>query len=97
MPSLKREQVRFAAGHCCCVYVSAFSLLYLCFSGYGGGFNERENVEYIEREESDGEYDEVSLNFLRSLKVNSALLASGQMTDVFLLSLEGKRKSIVER
>uniref|UniRef100_A0A3B3V589 Zinc finger Ran-binding domain-containing protein 2 n=1 Tax=Poecilia latipinna TaxID=48699 RepID=A0A3B3V589_9TELE len=25
---------------------------------YGGGFNERENVEYIEREESDGEYDE---------------------------------------
>lgn len=29
-------------------------------SGYGGGFNERENVEYIEREESDGEYDEVS-------------------------------------
>ena len=30
------------------------------FLGYGGGFNERENVEYIEREESDGEYDEVS-------------------------------------
>lgn len=29
------------------------------FKGYGGGFNERENVEYIEREESDGEYDEV--------------------------------------
>lgn len=29
------------------------------FAGYGGGFNERENVEYIEREESDGEYDEV--------------------------------------
>ncbi|NXK69416.1 ZRAB2 protein, partial [Sylvietta virens] len=28
------------------------------FQGYGGGFNERENVEYIEREESDGEYDE---------------------------------------
>uniref|UniRef100_A0A3B5L8D7 Zinc finger Ran-binding domain-containing protein 2 n=1 Tax=Xiphophorus couchianus TaxID=32473 RepID=A0A3B5L8D7_9TELE len=30
-------------------------------TGYGGGFNERENVEYIEREESDGEYDEVIL------------------------------------
>lgn len=28
-------------------------------TGYGGGFNERENVEYIEREESDDEYDEV--------------------------------------
>uniref|UniRef100_A0A8D2KL81 RanBP2-type domain-containing protein n=1 Tax=Urocitellus parryii TaxID=9999 RepID=A0A8D2KL81_UROPR len=27
-------------------------------TGYGDGFNERENVEYIEREESDGEYDE---------------------------------------
>ncbi|KAK1896475.1 Zinc finger Ran-binding domain containing protein 2 [Dissostichus eleginoides] len=27
-------------------------------TGYGGGFNERENVEYIEREDSDGEYDE---------------------------------------
>lgn len=27
--------------------------------GLGGGYNERENVEYIEREESDGEYDEV--------------------------------------
>ncbi|KAJ7992881.1 hypothetical protein DPEC_G00266670 [Dallia pectoralis] len=27
-------------------------------TGYGGGFNERENVEYIDREESDGEYDE---------------------------------------
>ncbi|XP_078263475.1 zinc finger Ran-binding domain-containing protein 2 isoform X1 [Rhinoraja longicauda] len=27
-------------------------------TGYGGGFNERENVEYIEREESDDEYDE---------------------------------------
>lgn len=25
---------------------------------YGGGFNERENVDYIKREESDGEYDE---------------------------------------
>lgn len=36
---------------------------HFCFSGYGGGFNERENVEYIEREESDGEYDEVSLTF----------------------------------
>lgn len=34
---------------------------YVMLSGYGGGFNERENVEYIEREESDGEYDEVSV------------------------------------
>lgn len=30
--------------------------------GLGGGYNERENVEYIQREESDDdEYDEVSL------------------------------------
>ncbi|XP_064476456.1 zinc finger Ran-binding domain-containing protein 2-like isoform X3 [Ornithodoros turicata] len=27
-------------------------------TGLGGGYNERENVEYIEREESDGEYDD---------------------------------------
>lgn len=27
-------------------------------TGYGGGFNEREDLEYKEREESDGEYDE---------------------------------------
>lgn len=36
--------------------ITVYALLIL---GYGGGFNERENVEYIEREESDGEYDEV--------------------------------------
>lgn len=39
--------------------------VYVCtFLGYGGGFNERENVEYIEREESDGEYDEVSYSLV---------------------------------
>lgn len=27
-------------------------------TGYGGGFNEREGVEYIQREESDDEFDE---------------------------------------
>lgn len=32
-------------------------------TGYGGGFNERENVVYNEREESDGEYDEVGGDF----------------------------------
>lgn len=47
----------------CCVHFSSLILL-ICFPGYGGGFNERENVEYIEREESDGEYDEVSRTFL---------------------------------
>lgn len=39
-----------------CQRITIYALLIL---GYGGGFNERENVEYIEREESDGEYDEV--------------------------------------
>lgn len=28
-------------------------------TGLGGGYNERGNVEYIEREESDDEFDEV--------------------------------------
>lgn len=32
-------------------------------TGYGGGFNERENLVYNEREESDGEYDEVRRDF----------------------------------
>ena len=27
--------------------------------GYGGGYNEREGVEYIQREDSDDEFDEV--------------------------------------
>lgn len=42
------------------------SFCLICFmclmhvTGYGGGFNERENLVYNEREESDGEYDEVS-------------------------------------
>ena len=27
-------------------------------TGYGGGYNERGNVEYIEREDSDDEFDE---------------------------------------
>ncbi|KAK7022016.1 Zinc finger Ran-binding domain-containing protein 2 [Halocaridina rubra] len=27
-------------------------------TGYGGGFNEREGVEYIQRDESDDEFDE---------------------------------------
>lgn len=31
-----------------------------CVTGLGGGYNERENVEYIEREVSDDEYDDVS-------------------------------------
>lgn len=47
-----------------CLSSSGFLPWYLLIShmylsGYGGGFNERENIEYIEREESDGEYDEV--------------------------------------
>lgn len=36
-----------------------FNIILFFFLGLGGGYNERENVEYIEREESDGEYDEV--------------------------------------
>ncbi|KAH9383618.1 hypothetical protein HPB48_025311 [Haemaphysalis longicornis] len=28
-------------------------------TGLGGGYNERESVEYVEREDSDGEYDDV--------------------------------------
>lgn len=45
-------------------------IYYLPFIGYGGGFNERENVEYIEREESDGEYDEVSYTLVFKVNAN---------------------------
>lgn len=51
-----------------CQRITIYALLIL---GYGGGFNERENVEYIEREESDGEYDEViSYALVCSLNTN---------------------------
>lgn len=40
-------------------FISLFNNILFFFLGLGGGYNERENVEYIEREESDGEYDEV--------------------------------------
>ncbi|RXN07993.1 zinc finger Ran-binding domain-containing 2-like isoform X2 [Labeo rohita] len=36
-------------------------------TGYGGGFNERENLVYNEREESDGEYDEIQLQIRKGL------------------------------
>lgn len=43
-------------------------LMYRFVSGAGGGYNERENVEYNDhREESDGEYDEVSFRIEISL------------------------------
>ena len=34
----------------------------MCFVcvGLGGGYNERENIEYIQREDSDDEYDDVN-------------------------------------
>ena len=35
-----------------------FFVYYGCL-GYGGGYNEREGVEYIQREDSDDEFDEV--------------------------------------
>lgn len=44
--------------------ISSTSLSYLrsWLVGYGGGFNEREGVEYIQRQDSDDEFDEVSLD-----------------------------------
>lgn len=44
--------------------ISSSSLSYLrsWLVGYGGGFNEREGVEYIQRQDSDDEFDEVSLD-----------------------------------
>ena len=41
---------------------TSLSYLRSWFVGYGGGFNEREGVEYIQRQDSDDEFDEVSLD-----------------------------------
>ena len=40
------------------------------FSGIGGGFNEREEVEYIKRD-SDGEYDDVSCDTIFTPQINN--------------------------
>lgn len=64
MPSSKKEQVIQESLRVCMFLFHwlrhIYSINFCNATGYGGGFNERENVEYIEREESDGEYDEVS-------------------------------------
>ena len=39
-------------------------------TGAGGGFNERDGVEYKERDESDDEYDEVwSIDYFKKSKI----------------------------
>ena len=43
-------------------------------TGVGGGYNEREGVEYIEREESDDEFDEVLLYCIRCAISNQSSL-----------------------
>lgn len=50
------------------------------FIGYGGGFNERENVEYIEREESDGEYDEVSYTLMFKVNANQKTMLENTLS-----------------
>ncbi len=44
---------------------SLSTCMLFCFSGYGGGFMERDvNPEYIKRDDSDDEYDEVGSTYL---------------------------------
>ena len=73
MPSWRREQVtqhnRLQYSNASHVKIHSWVLCFL-LTGYGGGFNERENVEYIEREESDGEYDEVTTFALHRLLIS---------------------------
>lgn len=38
-----------------------------CDTGAGGGYNERENVEYISRDESDDEFDDVCSMYCSSV------------------------------
>lgn len=40
-------------------------------TGYGGGFNEREGVEYVRRDDSDGEYDDFGRKKKKFRKISS--------------------------
>jgi len=56
-------------------------------TGYGGGYNERGVVEYIKREDSDDEFDEVSTGFGFCLLWNQCYT-----NGVPINSLVGKRR-----
>jgi len=47
-------------------------------TGTGGGYNERENVEYKDRVESDDEYDDVRCFFFLFLTTNGWCIVSAQ-------------------
>ena len=54
------------------MFVCPFVCLCL-YTGLGGGYCERENVEYIDREESDDEIDEVCVLFFKCVRVCARL------------------------
>ena len=58
-------------------------------TGAGGGFNERGIVEYKEKEESDGEYDDVSslTSNLIGRVISSTLIQSLWLTSNLVLKL----------
>ena len=41
------------------IFTNNIIIYYYWYTGYGGGYNERDGVEYVEREASDDEFDEV--------------------------------------
>lgn len=63
-------------------------------TGYGGGYNERENVEYIERDESDGEYDEFGR---KKKKFRSKLPSSNNSVAKKTAGTEESRKTNVSK
>lgn len=54
-------------------------------TGYGGGYNDRGTVEYIEREESDDEYDEVAITLESLIKSQNLIKGLVDKSDSCLL------------
>lgn len=46
-----------------------FFFVFTCFTGFGGGFKENAKIEYNERDDSDGEYDEVTFISLSTFSI----------------------------
>lgn len=60
-------------------------------TGYGGGYNERGVVEYIKRDESDDEYDEVS-SIPRLLLILRWMCQNLWLLSILRISLEDARR-----
>ena len=65
LPKLKRtnEPVSWRKSVSCFYWVCSCSANQIFFEGYGGGFNDRQDIEYVDRDSSGDEIDDVSIRF----------------------------------